>query len=56
MCFYPINPGREEASWERFCNEAYARFLAGTFSGAYEQNLITEFNALLPEKPPWSCG
>ncbi|HNX35537.1 MAG TPA: HAD family hydrolase [Kiritimatiellia bacterium] len=56
VCFYPINTGHEEDSWERFCKEAYAKFLAGAFSGAYEQSLSTEFNALLPETPPWSCG
>lgn len=48
-CFYPINPGHEEASWQRFLEEAYDRFLAGTFRGAYQQQLIAEFEALLPE-------
>ncbi len=51
--FYPINPGQEEASWERFCKEAYAKFLDGTFAGAYEDKLAEEFNSLLPEIPPW---
>jgi phosphoglycolate phosphatase-like HAD superfamily hydrolase len=51
--FFPINPGHEEASWDRFCHEAYARFLAGTYGGAYEAQLIAEFDALLPEKPSW---
>ena len=51
--FYPINPGQEEASWERFCQEAYAKFLGGTFSGAYALKLAEEFNSLLPEIPPW---
>ena len=50
--FFPINPGHEEASWECFCKEAYAKFLDGTFAGAYEQALAAEFNALLPEIPP----
>lgn len=54
--FYPINPGGEEASWQRFCEEAYTRFLDGTFAGAYEQSLIAEFNALLPETPPWQSA
>ena len=53
VCFYPINPGFEEASWERFCHEAYAKFLDGTFTGAYEQALTDAFNALLPDTPPW---
>ena len=53
--FYPINPGHEEASWERFCKEAYARFLDGAFTDAYEQKLADEFAALLPEIPPWQA-
>jgi len=52
-CFYPINPGREEASWQRFHHEAFDRFLSGTFAGAYQQALNAEFEALLPEIPPW---
>lgn len=55
-CFYPINPGAEEASWERFCHEAYPKFLAGSFAGAYEKSLADEFNALLPDTPPWQVG
>jgi phosphoglycolate phosphatase-like HAD superfamily hydrolase len=52
-CFYPIKPGGEESSWERFHNEAYAKFLAGQFAGDYEQRLVVEFEACLPETPPW---
>lgn len=52
-CFYPINPGHEEASWERFHKEAYAKFLAGAYGGEYETRLIREFEALLPAVPPW---
>jgi len=51
--FYPINPGHEEASWERFQREAYAKFLAGTYAGKYEEKVTAEFDALLPETPPW---
>ena len=51
--FYPINPGREETSWQRFHDEAMNRFLRGTYAGAYEAALIAEFEALLPEVPPW---
>ena len=53
VLFYPITPGDEERAWERFCDEAYARFLDGTYAGAYEQALITAFDALLPDTPPW---
>jgi phosphoglycolate phosphatase-like HAD superfamily hydrolase len=51
--FYPINPGNEEASWERFFNEACDRFLNGRFAGEYEAQLIAEFDTYLPELPPW---
>lgn len=51
--FYPINPGHEEQSWARFLDEACDRFFAGTFAGAYQQQLIQEFDKYLPEKPSW---
>jgi len=54
--FYPINPGREEQSWRRFHDDALHRFLRGTFAGAYEASLIAEFEALLPETPPWQAA
>jgi phosphoglycolate phosphatase-like HAD superfamily hydrolase len=51
--FFPINPGREDESWERFYREGVHRFMAGTFGGAYEAELIAEFEKLLPDTPPW---
>jgi len=51
--FFPINPGHEEESWERFYKEGFRRFLAGEFAGAYETALIDEFDKLLPSIPPW---
>ncbi len=51
--FFPVNPGAEEASWERFYEEGIARFLAGTFDGEYQAKLLEEFDSSLPEKPPW---
>jgi phosphoglycolate phosphatase-like HAD superfamily hydrolase len=51
--FYPINPGHEEASWQRFYEEAVIKFLAKEYAGQYETLLIAEFEALLPEVPPW---
>lgn len=51
--FYPINPGHEDESWQRFYEEAVHRFLAGTYAGEYEATLIAEFDKLLPEVPPW---
>jgi len=51
--FFPVNPGHEEASWERFYKEAAHKFLAGEYAGDYERTLIDEFLALLPDVPPW---
>lgn len=51
--FFPINPGREEASWERFFEEGLDRFFRGSYKGSYEDALIQEFEACLPEKPNW---
>ncbi len=54
--FYPINPGHEEASWQRFYEEAATKFLAGEYAGDYEASLIANFEALLPDTPPWQLG
>ncbi len=51
--FFPINPGREDESWERFYKEGLPRFLRGEYAGDYEASLVREFEALLPETPPW---
>ena len=51
--FYPINPGHEEASWERFHKEALGKFFDGSFTGDYQKKLIDEFDSYLPEQPPW---
>lgn len=51
--FYPINPGDEEKSWERFYQEAMRRFFDGTYAGEYEAALIAEFDRRLPDTPPW---
>jgi len=52
--FYPINPGQEDVSWERFYREGLQRFTAGIYEGAYEAGLIADFERLLPEIPPWN--
>lgn len=52
--FYPIVPGQEEISWRRFHDEALERFFSGTYSGAYEAERVREFDASLPDNPPWS--
>lgn len=51
--FYPINPGHEEESWQRFYEEAFDRFIAGRYGGAYEAELIEAFEVALPSVPPW---
>ena len=35
MLFYPIDPGCEDESWQRFFEEALPRFFAGTYAGEY---------------------
>jgi phosphoglycolate phosphatase-like HAD superfamily hydrolase len=52
--FYPVNPGHEEESWQRFHEEAVKKFLAGEYAGDYEASLIAEFEKMLPEVPPWN--
>jgi phosphoglycolate phosphatase-like HAD superfamily hydrolase len=51
--FFPILPGLEESSWQQLLNEGYSKFINGTFAGAYQEKLMSNFNAILPEKAPW---
>ena len=53
--FFPVNPGHEEESWERFLREAIDRFFNHTYAGEYEASLVAEFEKLLPEEPPWKA-
>ena len=53
VLFYPINPGHEEDSWERFYREGMYKFFNGEYEGSYETALIEEFESFLPEIPPW---
>jgi phosphoglycolate phosphatase-like HAD superfamily hydrolase len=53
VLFFPINPGKEEESWEKLYIEGLNRFFAGKFKGAYEDNPIEEFETYLPEHPNW---
>jgi phosphoglycolate phosphatase-like HAD superfamily hydrolase len=52
--FYPIVPGQEEACWTRLWKEALDHFFNGAYAGEYAANLLKEFDASLPENPPWS--
>ncbi len=51
--FYPINPGDEATSWQRFSEEALGKFVTGEYAGSYEEKLIAEFDEYLPSTPPW---
>lgn len=51
--FFPIDPGCEDLSWQRFFEEGLPRFFAGTFAGEYMEIQLERFLALLPERPPW---
>ncbi len=53
VLFYPINPGHEEESWLRFFEDALPRFFSGAYAGEFMRQRISEFEALLPETPPW---
>jgi phosphoglycolate phosphatase-like HAD superfamily hydrolase len=55
VLFYPVNPGHEEASWERFYTESLDKFFNGKYKGEYENSLIEEFEKYLPEKPKWKA-
>lgn len=54
--FFPINPGQEEQSWEKFYREGIDRFFNKTYAASYEASLIQEFEKLLPETPPWKMA
>lgn len=50
ILFYPITPGSEARSWERFEAEALGRFYSGSYGGEYEQTLLSDFkNVLQPD-------
>jgi len=51
--FFPINPGHEAESWQRFREEVVDRFLNGEYTADYESTLIAGFEKLLPDTPPW---
>ncbi len=45
--FFPIVPGREEASWRELLRNGIERFRMGGFAGSYQKRLIAEFYAAL---------
>jgi phosphoglycolate phosphatase-like HAD superfamily hydrolase len=50
ILFYPVVPGKEDESWERFISEGYKRFTSGTFKGAFQDSIVKEFMKALPEE------
>ena len=53
VLFYPVDPGAEDQSWQRFFEESLPRFFAGTYAGDYMAAQIARFQALLPDRPTW---
>lgn len=53
VLFYPIDPGHEDESWQRFFEEALPRFLSDNYAGDYMDAQVARFIKLLPETPPW---
>lgn len=51
--YYPIIPGKEVMSWQRFHNEAFDKFINGKYKGKYQDKLICEFNKMLSSELPW---
>ena len=49
VLFYPIDPGYEDESWQRFFEEALPRFLSENYAGSYMDAQIARFKKLLPE-------
>ena len=49
VLFYPIIAGQEGKSWKRLHDEAFSRFLAGTYAGEYQKSLLDEFKSLLSD-------
>jgi phosphoglycolate phosphatase-like HAD superfamily hydrolase len=52
--FYPVIPGNEDESWKNFLDEGLRKFINGSFSGTYEDDLLRKFGDSLPGHPPWS--
>ena len=53
VLFYPIDPGYEDESWQRFFEEVQPRFLNKNYAGDYMNAQIERFKKLLPDTPPW---
>ena len=50
----PDQPGRRRSQLAAAARRRHRpRFFEGTFAGAYQQQLLDEFDTFLPERPPW---
>jgi phosphoglycolate phosphatase-like HAD superfamily hydrolase len=54
LAFYAVNPGAEANSWKRFHDEAFDKFMDGSYAGEYEKMVIDEFETYLPQHPQWA--
>lgn len=53
VLFYPVIPGEENESWDRFRDEALNLFFSGKYAGEYQKKLLVDFETALPERAPW---
>jgi len=51
-CFYPIFPGKENDSWQRFPG-VFMTFIEGNYATHMEKKLIDEFSTVLLTSPAW---
>lgn len=51
--FYPIVPEREAASWRRFHDRIFDRFVTGEYAGGCEAEQIAGFDRCFSESPSW---
>jgi len=51
--FFPIIPGGETDAWRELSEKGLDRFLAGTFAGDYQEQVLDIFRAVLLSTPPW---
>ena len=52
-CFFPILPGKEKQSWQCFLSKVADSFAGGQYHQDGMTDLIAQFQALLPDIPPW---
>lgn len=53
VCFYPIIPRKEIASWKKFREEAAELFLCGKYTEKVQHGYVADFDNSLLDKPNW---